>query len=49
MQRIADSIRNRTIGTIKYRNNVVTGEVATVNSNGTYDVYISGCDAAYPF
>jgi len=23
-------------------------EVATVNSNGTYDIYISGCDVAYP-
>jgi len=48
MQRIANIIRDRMIGTIKYKNNIVTGEVATVNNNGTYDVYISGCDIAYP-
>jgi len=37
-----------TINNIKYRNNVVTGEIATVNGNNTYDVYISGSDVAYP-
>jgi len=48
MRRIANIIRNRTIGIIKYRNNVVTGEVAVDNGNNTYDVYIAGSDVAYP-
>ncbi len=39
---------DKRISHIKYRNNVVTGEVATVNGNGTYDVYIAGADVAYP-
>jgi len=37
-----------TINNIKYRNNVVTGEIESVNGNNTYDVYISGSDVAYP-
>jgi len=41
-------IFDKRIGHIKYRNNVVTGEIATVNGNNTYDVYISGSDVAYP-
>jgi len=39
---------DKRIDHIKYRNNVVTGEVATDNGNGTYDVYIAGSDVAYP-
>ncbi len=37
-----------TINHIKYKNNVVTGVIATDNGNGTYDVYIAGADVAYP-
>jgi len=36
------------LGNIKYRNNVVTGEIATDNGNNTYDVYIASSDSAYP-
>ena len=45
---ITDSIRNRTINIIKYRNNVVTGEIAVDNGNHTYDVYMSSSTDAYP-
>jgi len=48
MHRLSSEILDSTIGNIKYRNNVVTGEIATVNGNNTYDVYISGSDVAYP-
>jgi len=48
IHRLPSEILDNTIGNIKYRNNVVTGEVATVNGNNTYDVYISGSDTAYP-
>jgi len=43
-----ENILDSTIGNIKYRNNVVTGIVETVNVNGTYDCYISGSTGAYP-
>jgi len=48
MRKLPLDINDSILGDTKYRNNVVTGEVATVNSNGTYDIYISGCDVAYP-
>jgi len=48
IHRLPSEILDNTIGNIKYRNNVVTGEIATVNGNNTYDVYISGSDVAYP-
>ena len=40
---IKDSIAN-----IMYRGNVVTGTVAVVNGDGSYDVFISESDVAYP-
>jgi len=40
---IKDSIRN-----IVFRGNVVTGIVATDNGDGSYDVFISESDRAYP-
>jgi len=40
---IKDSIAN-----IMYRGNVVTGTVAVVNGDGSYDVFISESDRAYP-
>lgn len=40
---IKDSIRN-----IIYRGNVVTGTVAVDNGDGSYDVFISESDRAYP-
>ena len=40
---IKDSISN-----IMYRGNVVTGTVAVVNGDGSYDVFISESDRAYP-
>jgi len=36
------------IGNIIYRGNVVTGTVAVVRGNGSYDVFISESDRAYP-
>jgi len=48
MRRFPLDVDNSILCDTVYRNNVVTGEVATVNNNGTYDVYISGCDSAYP-
>jgi len=36
------------IGNITYRGNVVTGTVAVVRGNGSYDVFISESDRAYP-
>lgn len=48
MRRFPMNISNSILGNIKYRNNVVTGEVAVDNGNNTYDVYIAGSDVAYP-
>jgi len=48
IHRLTDNILDSTIGNIRYRNNIVTGVVATDNGNGTYDVYIAGADVAYP-
>lgn len=48
IHRLPSEILDNTIGNIKYRNNVVTGEVAVDNGNNTYDCYISGADVAYP-
>lgn len=48
IHRLPGDILDSTIGNIKYRNNVVTGVVAVVNGNDTYDCYISGSDVAYP-
>ena len=48
IHKLPDNILDSTIGNIKYRNNVVTGVIAVVNGNNTYDVYISSSDIAYP-
>lgn len=48
MLNLPNEILDNTVGNIKYRNNVVTGEVAVDNGNNTYDCYISGSDVAYP-
>jgi len=43
-----NSIIKESIGNIIYRGNVVTGTVAIDNGNGSYDVFISESDRAYP-
>jgi len=43
-----NSIIKDSIGNIMFRGNVVTGIVATDNGNGSYDVFISESDRAYP-
>jgi len=43
-----NSIIKDSIGNIIYRGNVVTGTVATDNGDGSYDVFISESDRAYP-
>jgi len=43
-----NSIIKDSIGNIMFRGNVVTGIVATDNSDGSYDVFISESDRAYP-
>jgi len=48
MRRFPMNISDSILGNIKYRNNVVTGEIAVDNGNNTYDVYIAGSDSAYP-
>ena len=48
MRKFAGDINRNLLGNIKYRNNVVTGEVAVDNGNYTYDVYISSSNIAYP-
>jgi len=48
MRKLSAGIDNSILGNIKYRNNVVTGEIAVDNGNNTYDVYIAGSDVAYP-
>ena len=48
MPNLPDEILDNTVGNIRYRNNVVTGEVAVDNGNYTYDCYITGSDEAYP-
>jgi len=48
MHNFARDINRNLLGNIKYRNNVVTGEVAVDNGNYTYDVYLSGSAVAYP-
>jgi len=48
MHNFAADINRNLLGNIKYRNNVVTGEVAVDNGNYTYDVYLSGSAVAYP-
>ena len=42
------SIIKDSIGNITYRGNVVTGTVAVVRGDGSYDVFISESDRAYP-
>ena len=42
------SIIKDSIGNIIYRGNVVTGTVAVVRGDGSYDVFISESDIAYP-
>jgi len=42
------SIIKDSIGNIIYRGNVVTGTVAIVRGDGSYDVFISESDKAYP-
>ena len=43
-----NSIIKDSIGNIIYRGNVVTGTVAVDNGDGSYDVFISESDVAYP-
>jgi len=43
-----NSIIKDSIGNIMFRGNVVTGIVATDNDDGSYDVFISESDRAYP-
>jgi len=43
-----NSIIKDSIGNIIFRGNVVTGTVATDNGDGSYDVFISESDRAYP-
>jgi len=43
-----NSIIKDSIGNIMFRGNVVTGIVATDNGDGSYDVFISESDRAYP-
>ena len=43
-----NSIIKDSIGNIIYRGNVVTGTVAVDNGDGSYDVFISESDRAYP-
>jgi len=43
-----NSIIKDSIGNIMFRGNVVTGTVATDNGDGSYDVFISESDKAYP-
>jgi len=48
MLRPINSIIKDSIGSIIHRGNVVTGEVAKDNGDGSYDVYIAGEAKAYP-
>lgn len=48
MRKLSAGIDDSILGNIKYRNNVVTGEVTVDNGNNTYDCYIAGSDVAYP-
>ena len=43
-----NSIIKDSIGNIMFRGNVVTGTVAVDNGDGSYDVFISESDRAYP-
>jgi len=48
MLKLINSIIKDSIGNIMFRGNVVTGIVATDNGDGSYDVFISESDRAYP-
>ena len=48
MLKPVNSIIKDSIGNIIYRGNVVTGTVAVDNGDGSYDVFISESDRAYP-
>ena len=48
MLKPVSAIIKDSIGNIMYRGNVVTGTVAVVNGDGSYDCYISESDRAYP-
>lgn len=43
-----NSIIKDSIGNIMFRGNVVTGTIAVDNGDGSYDVFISESDVAYP-